>query len=241
VHEWGVPGAAIAARDAGIRGLWHGFGRMFPDGIGLEMPMEVADVPHLDICPPSLQDPAFLAAAERIVLRPVAFAPPGARVEVGEPFVYLTLGTAFGTSERLRSAIAGLAGLGLPVVVAPGRVPTAALGEIPAGVTVAGWVDQAELLPRAALVVHHGGSGTTLGALAAGVPQLLLPQGADQFANADAVAAAGAGLRLPDAEHIADGARRLLGDASFRDAARDMAREIAGMPAPEDVARSIGR
>ena len=36
VHGWGVPGAAIAARRAGIPGLWHGFGRLFPDGIGFE-------------------------------------------------------------------------------------------------------------------------------------------------------------------------------------------------------------
>jgi hypothetical protein len=27
IHEWGVPGAAIAAHRAGIPGIWHGFGR----------------------------------------------------------------------------------------------------------------------------------------------------------------------------------------------------------------------
>jgi hypothetical protein len=42
-----------------------------------------------------------------------------------------------------------------------------------------------------ALVVHHGGSGTTLSAAAAGVPQLVLPQGADQFANAGALTGVG--------------------------------------------------
>src|SRR5688500_13009836 len=34
IHEWGVPGAAVAAGRAGIPSLWHGFGRMFPEGIG---------------------------------------------------------------------------------------------------------------------------------------------------------------------------------------------------------------
>ena len=45
-------------------------------------------------------------------------------------------------------------------------------------------------------VVTHGGAGTTLGALAFGVPLLVLPQGADQYANAERVVAAGAGRQL---------------------------------------------
>ncbi|MET7947502.1 hypothetical protein [Micromonospora sp. NPDC005324] len=55
VHEWGLPGAAVAAHRAGIPGLWHGFGRMVPEGIGLELPTRNAEVvgrPHLDIWPP---------------------------------------------------------------------------------------------------------------------------------------------------------------------------------------------
>ena len=42
------------------------------------------------------------------------------------------------------------------------------------------------------LVVHHGGSGTMLGALAHGLPQLRRPQGADQFLNAEALLPTGA-------------------------------------------------
>ncbi|MFF0466335.1 hypothetical protein ACFYPX_02670 [Micromonospora zamorensis] len=44
VHEWGLPGAAVAAHRAGIPGLWHGFGRMFPDGIGLDLPTRNTEV-----------------------------------------------------------------------------------------------------------------------------------------------------------------------------------------------------
>src|SRR6187431_1980172 len=57
VHEWGLPGAAIAAQRSGIPSIWHGFGRLYPDGIGLEPP--TGDAPHVDICPPSLQDKDF--------------------------------------------------------------------------------------------------------------------------------------------------------------------------------------
>jgi UDP:flavonoid glycosyltransferase YjiC (YdhE family) len=252
VHGWGMPGAAVAAHRAGIPGLWHGFGRLFPDGIGLELPTRNAEVtgrPHLDIWPPSLQDETFLATERRIELRPVAFStaaplPPAVRHRTSRPVIYLSLGTAFGTPELLRTAIAGLATLDAQVVVAAGRVPPEELGDIPDRVTVHRWVPQAELLPLVDAVVHHGGSGTTLGALAAGVPQVLIPQGATQFAEAEALSAAGVALRLlpgeVDAEAIAAQTRRLLAPhGAQRDAVRDIAEEIARMPAPASVAQRL--
>jgi UDP:flavonoid glycosyltransferase YjiC (YdhE family) len=251
VHEWGVPGAAIAARRAGVPGSWHGFGRLFPEGIGLESPtrnVAAPGRPHIDICPPSLQDKEFVATQDRIELRPVPYSEPAALPAwVGRrpsrPLIYLTFGTAFGTPELLGAAIEGLATLDVRVVVAAGRVPPKQLGDLPDNVTVQPWVAQADLLSHVDVVVHHGGSGTTLGALTVGVPQLLLPQGADQFANADAVGAAGAGLLLhPEelsADAIAEHTQRLLPghrDAGHRDAARAIAEEIARMPAPDQVA-----
>lgn len=247
VHGWGVPGAAIAAHRAGVPGLWHGFGRMFPDGIGLELPTGVAEAAttHLDICPPSLQDKDFLADTDRIPLRPVPFAEPGEPPALDRPLVYLTLGTAFGATEVLTTAVEGLARLGVSVLVAGPMAPT--LTGLPANVTALAWVPQARLLPMADLVVHHGGSGTTLGALAAGIPQLVLPQGADQFANADALLAAGAGRRLLPEEATSDAiteqARKLLfpnGD-DHRDAARALAAEIAALPSPAEVASELPR
>ncbi|WP_410637152.1 glycosyltransferase [Amycolatopsis sp. lyj-346] len=232
VHGWGLPEVAVAARRAGIPSLWHGFGRMFPDDIGFARP---AGGVHLDICPPSLQEAGFLATADRIPLRPVPFAEPG---EFRRPLVYLTLGTAFGTPEVLQTAIRGLAALGVPVVVATGRVRPEELGGVPDHVTLSAWVPQAAVVPHADLVVHHGGSDTTLGALAAGVPQLVLPQGADQFANAEALLAAGAALRLLPGELSADAVTEQAGKAaSCRDAARALAVEIAAMPSPGEVAR----
>ncbi|MGM1061695.1 glycosyltransferase [Saccharothrix sp. Mg75] len=246
VHGWGVPGAAVAAHRAGVPSLWHGFGRLFPEGIGLVRPADaVPGLPHVDICPPSLQDRDFLATEERVALRPVPHAEPGelpAR-RGSRPLVYLTFGTAFGAPEPLADAARGLATLGLDVVVATGNVPPDRLGDLPPRVTARARVPQADLLPHVDVVVHHGGSGTTLGALAVGVPQLLLPQGADQFANADAVVASGAGLLLPPGERgadaVADLALTLLADRSHRDAARVLAGEIAAMPSPAEVARRL--
>jgi UDP:flavonoid glycosyltransferase YjiC (YdhE family) len=85
----------------------------------------------------------------------------------------------------LTTAIEGLAMLDARVVVAAGRVRPDQLGDLPDNITLQPWVPQANLLPHVDVVVHHGGSGTTLGALTVGAPQLILPQGADQFANAE--------------------------------------------------------
>jgi hypothetical protein len=64
-------------------------------------------------------------------------------------------------------------------------------------------VDHVQIRPADAalvdLIVHHGGTGTVLSALEVGLPQLLLPQGADQFLNAEILAAAGAARALPNA------------------------------------------
>ncbi|GAA1303894.1 glycosyltransferase [Saccharothrix xinjiangensis] len=270
VHEVANIGAGLAAQVAGVPALCHGFGRMWvgeevltDDAVALmrqvaeevggrvpdEHPMLLGN-PYLDVCPPSVQEPGFLATANRVELRPVPFAEPGELpawvTGHREPLVYLTLGTAFGDAGVLRAAIAGLAALGARVLVAAGpTVSTDALGEVPDNVVVLPWVPQADLLPHVDLVVHHGGSGTTMGSFGAGVPQLVLPQGADQFSNAAAVTAAGLGDQLlgeqVTAEAVAEGARRLLADEAVRDAARAIAAEVAAMPSPHEVAATLPR
>jgi UDP:flavonoid glycosyltransferase YjiC (YdhE family) len=82
-------------------------------------------------------------------------------------------------------------------------------------------------------------SGTFLAAAAAGLPQLCLPQAADQFLNAAACARAGTGLVLEPGQVSADAVRsaatRLLGEAPFRARAADVRAELAAMPSPAEV------
>ena len=78
------------------------------------------------------------------------------------------------------------------MLVALGRDP-ADLGAVPANVRVERWVDQPAALARATAMVGHGGSGSTLAALAAGVPVAFIPLFVDGHDNARRVAAAGAG------------------------------------------------
>ena len=119
----------------------------------------------------------------------------------------------------------------------------AAFGDVPAHVHVERYVSQAALLPRCAVVVSHAGSGTMLGALALGIPQLLLPQAADQFRNAEACLAAGAGLALAGHEVSTDAIdvalTQLLSDGTHRDAAERVQAEIAAMPDVDEVAAVI--
>jgi len=114
-----------------------------------------------------------------------------------------------------------------------------ALGDQPAHVQVEAWVDQTAVLARCAAVVSHGGSGTFLGALAHGLPQLCLPQAADQFRNAEGGVRAGAALALGPPEVSADAVlaagERLLADPELRAAAGRVATEIAAMPSPDAV------
>jgi UDP:flavonoid glycosyltransferase YjiC (YdhE family) len=122
--------------------------------------------------------------------------------------------------------------------VGPNGDPTA-FGPQPPRVVVERYVPQTRLLPACDVVASHAGSGTVLAALALGIPQLCLPQAADQFLNAAAVAGAGAGLAIRpeevDAAGVGDAIRRLLDDGGFRVQARRLADEIASMPLPEAV------
>lgn len=268
VYEAGNQGGGLAAKLAGIAAVAHGFGRFSRSELGdairhrmlecaADLGVEVGDRPFfgdpfIDICPESVQSPEFLAGLDdrRIPLRPVGWnepvpLPPGvADRDRARPLVYLTLGTAMGSVPVLRAAIDGLAVLDVDVLVAAGpTVQPVALGEVPANVRLESWVPQADLLAHVDLVVHHGGSGTLLGAFAAGLPQLLLPQGADQFTNADAVLEHGVGDRLVGAEvtaaAVSDRVRRLLVDPEVRAAAHRLADEVAAMPPPDSVAARL--
>ncbi|WP_020499761.1 glycosyltransferase [Sciscionella marina] len=252
VYEQGNIGGGFAAKLAGIPGMRHGFGRVSPSDLGAEIqrnsralaaeigigePPQATD-PFIDICPESAQAPEALATTDRIPLRPGEWHEPVVRT--GHPLLYLTFGTAFGDVEVLRTAIAGLSTLDAEVLVATGpAVDPATLGAVPDNVRLETWVSQDAVLRASSLAVHHGGSGTMLGAFAAGIPQLVLPQGADQFTNAETVHALGLGTILTEPGTITEAARHLLTTPAVAAAARTMAAEVAAMPAPDELAARL--
>jgi UDP:flavonoid glycosyltransferase YjiC (YdhE family) len=158
------------------------------------------------------------------------------------PLIYITLGTvSYGAVDVLRRAIDEAAGhpADILVTVGPHGDPTA-LGTVPDNVHLERFVPQPRLLPQVDLLIHHGGTGTMLGALIEGIPQLILPQGADHFHNAAAVVRAGAGRALRNDEQlpgsISDAVRALLTAGPERAAAQRISADIRTLPAPADVA-----
>lgn len=101
----------------------------------------------------------------------------------------------------------------------------------------------AELLPRCRAVVHHGGAGTTFGALAHGVPQVILPQGADNYEHAVMCESAGTAIVLRpetlDPAKLAVAVRRVVDDEVYDGASRSCAEEIAAMPDAVSVAAAL--
>lgn len=220
--------------------LWRSFDRDTPGWAG------VFSGTTVEICPPSMER-VGVPSGERIALRPADAPAPGAMVPQSPPLVYATLGTFFGGDLGFfRDVLSGLADEAVQVLVTVGedRDP-ADVGPAPANARVERFVPHSELLPRCAAVVHHGGSGTTLQALAHGLPQVVVPQGADNFINAALVEQAGAGTAvLPG--HVApavlrDTVRLILDDPGYASAARRVAREIAAMPSPAEVADTLRR
>ncbi|MEU4420865.1 macrolide family glycosyltransferase [Actinoplanes sp. NPDC024001] len=141
-----------------------------------------------------------------------------------DPVLYASLGTVFNADPRvLRTFATALAPLGGTVVVSTGRTDPAELGPLPGNVLARHSVPQPELLERAALFVTHGGMNSANEALYAGVPMLVVPQGADQPLVAARVARLGAGLAIRpqdvSVEAVRSRAERLLAEPRFRAAA----------------------
>ncbi|HVG95961.1 MAG TPA: glycosyltransferase [Chloroflexota bacterium] len=155
------------------------------------------------------------------------------------PTVYATLGTAFNDLPGLFEAfVAGLGDAPLNLIVTVGRDgDPAALGPLPANTRVERYIPQSLLLPRCDLVLTHGGSGTVTGALAAGLPLVVVPVAADQPENAARCAALGVGRVVPAAavtpDAVRDAVRAVLADPSYRRNAARLRDEIAALPAPE--------
>lgn len=149
-----------------------------------------------------------------------------------EPFVLVSLSTIFyeRQAQALELSLRALRDLGISAVVATGAVDPASLSAH-AGVRLHRHVSHADLMPRASLLIGHGGHATTMYALAHDLPVLVLPLDPylDQGMIGAQVAAAGAGRVLsPSAapEEIRDAVHTLLADGPHRTAAATIGARI---------------
>jgi MGT family glycosyltransferase len=144
-----------------------------------------------------------------------------------DPVLYVSLGTVFKANPQLlRTFATALAPLAGTVVVATGQTDPGELDPLPANVLVRRSVPQPDVLAVAAMFVTHGGMNSVNEAMYAGVPMLVVPQGADQPLVAGRVAELGAGLTIRT-EDVTEAsvralARQLLGDPRFLAAATSL-------------------
>ena len=194
--------------------------------------------PVLSPFPPSFRDPRFPLPGHAFGYRQATIESVGA--EGRTPTVYFTLGTEDNTSDLFTRVLAGLGSLPTNVVVTVGNgIDPGELGPLPAHIRVERFIPQEELLPKVDLVISHGGSGSLLGALAHGLPSILLPVGADQPYNARRCVELGTARVLdpmtatPD--EVLAAVTGVLDDPSYHRAARRLRDELEALPGPEAV------
>lgn len=263
VYEPTALAGPIAAAAAGVPAVRHLYGAdlmvrarpMLPDllaplaarhGVSDLEPFGAATV---DPTPESLAVPADY---RRIPMRYVPFNGPGAvpaplPERAGRPRVCVTWGH---TMARLDpqyflagEVIRALCGIGVEVVAAVSADQQRHLGQLPDGVRVLVDAPLQHVVGECDLVVAHGGAGTVLTALHAGVPLLLVPQLPDHAGHAGRVLAAGAGEVLTRDEATPDRLRaeveRLLKPGGPRAAARRVQQEMREAPPPAAVVADV--
>lgn len=130
-----------------------------------------------------------------------------------EKVLLVSLGSAYTNQPAFyRACIEAFGGLpGWHTVLQIGRhTDLAALGEVPDTVEVHRWVPQLSVLAQADAFVTHAGMGGSSEGLFHAVPMIAVPQGVDQFANADALVGLGVARRLDTADATPEALRGAL-------------------------------
>jgi UDP:flavonoid glycosyltransferase YjiC (YdhE family) len=243
LHLWGPVGTHET--DPDVRGVAEYPAGSFPGyGVG-EVSLDT--VGHvIDPCPPDLAPPV---KADRL---PVRYVPYNGTGEVpdwlwGEPVrprVCVVWGNSltrmFGSrSLAIPLVLEALSGLDVEVVVCAGQRDVGAVAGSSDRVRVCEQLPLHLLLPSCAVVVHHGGAGCLMTALAAGVPQVAIPTGMDQPANARRMAAAGLGYAIPRAGADAASVRAAVGDVldtvAYRQRAAEVREQMLVQPTPAQL------
>jgi MGT family glycosyltransferase len=146
------------------------------------------------------------------------------------PLVLVGFSTSFQDHVPvLQRVLDGLAALPVRVLLTTGDTIEPDELRAPPNAVVVQKAPHVAVMREASFVVTHGGHGTVIRAVAAGLPTLLVPHGRDQNDNAKRVTERGAGLELPasaSAEDFAEAARRLLEEPGFRASAERLGQAV---------------
>ena len=157
------------------------------------------------------------------------------------PLVYVSFGSVAATFpaavQVYASALGAVRDLPVRVLLTRGGNEID-LGDVPANVQVEEWVSEPDILGHASVAVGHGGTGTTLSALAAACPLVVVPLFGDQPYNGARVAVAGAGV-VAWLDEIRSRIELVLGDDRYRMTARRMADEMRSHPPVDEALASL--
>lgn len=187
---------------------------------------------HVRYLGPILDDPPWATATP--------WAPPPGDA----PLVLVAMSTTFQDQRAcLQRVIDALASLPVRAVVTTG--PALAPDDLRAraNTRIVASAPHREVLRHAAAVVTHGGHGTAIKALVAGVPLVVLPHGRDQADTAARVTERRAGIRLArtaSSPSIAAAVRAVLDDPHLRAGARRLGSAILRDVDDDALLRALG-
>jgi rhamnosyltransferase subunit B len=149
----------------------------------------ITGFPFYDAAPTRPADPDLLAFLNR-----------------GEPPIVFTLGSSavWIADDFYPVSIAAIRALGRRALLLVGENARALRGQVPESIGVFDYAPHHLVMPRASVVVHQGGVGTTAQALRAGRPTLVVPFGQDQPDNARRVVALGVGRTISRGHYQVD-------------------------------------
>jgi rhamnosyltransferase subunit B len=151
-------------------------------------------------------------------------------LNAGAAPIIFTPGSAGSTMQRFfKESVKAAREMGLRAMLVtnyPEQVPK----NLPPNIRVFGYLPFSQVLPRAALLVYHGGVGTLAQGIKAGIPHLVVPHGYDQFDSGWRIELLGLGRSIAQsryrARRVVPMIESILGDDTSAQRRREFASRI---------------
>ncbi|MFI1095909.1 nucleotide disphospho-sugar-binding domain-containing protein [Streptomyces sp. NPDC020917] len=216
---------------------------------GVEPPADLA-VRTLDTCPESLQLPGV---PNRVAMRYTSYngaavAPAWLLEPAERPRICVTWGSLTTTMKGeeaflVPQIVRALAGLDVELILALRAADRARLGELPSHMRALEGMPLDLILPTCSAIMHQSGAGSTLTAALHGVPQITVPQIADQGLVSERLSGTGAGIALDgdrlEEETVRRAVTEVLDTPGPAEAARRLRAEMLDQPAPSAIVADL--
>ncbi|WP_339180996.1 macrolide family glycosyltransferase [Bacillus sp. FSL R5-0560] len=161
------------------------------------------------------------------------------------PLMLISLGTAFNAwPEFYKMCIEAFRNSSWQVIMSVGKtIDPESLDEIPANFTIRQSVPQLEVLAKADLFISHGGMNSTMEAMNAGVPLVVIPQMYEQELTAKRVDELGLGVYLPKEEvtvsRLQEAVQAVSGDQEVLSRVKNVQKDVKEAGGAERAAAEI--